>query len=116
MNQTIVIGIASIVVALVTAFITWKIASSQLKQDSNKIIFERKINLYLDLIKAYRDVKIQNSSDESRQNFVMLQQQVQLLCSKDIKTESERFFTETPENYRYIWEALLLKMKEDLKI
>ena len=110
-TMEILLPLSSVVAAAIGGFIgTWV----KLKSEKSKHFFNQKITVYLKLIESYRNVVINNSDEESRQKYIMTQEQVELIANKEVIAISKEFYNVDQKDTPKLQTRLIEAMREDL--
>lgn len=82
-----------------------------LKWDKKKFIYKVKLNLYSDFIGSYQNLVADNSNEEKRQIVVANLKNLELIASRKIIDESQKFYNGGGTETRDI---LIQYMRDDL--
>lgn len=102
--------ILSAIAAAIGGFIgTW----FKLKSEKSKHLFDHKMNVYINLIRSYRD-SVKNYGDEFKQAYVSSQEQAELIGSEEVVSISKEFYNAKLEDSIQIQKRLVIAMRKDL--
>ena len=86
----------------------------KLRSEKSQYLFNHKLQVYLNLIKSYRNTVANASSEASRQEYVASQEQAELIGSENVVAISKEFYDKGPSSSPAIQKRLLQAMREDL--